>query len=105
MVEVAARCYSDNPPPPKWIDAVNAVAKIPSKGDSAVAHILEVINNTLNKQHKSSMQEFRKSMRDRHSLLKKMAPYWRRVATTLDKVGSTITGLQERAKVIDNKMK
>ena len=43
-------------------------------------------------------------MADRHALLNKMMPYWRKLSTTLDKVGKTITGLQERAVKIDNKM-
>jgi hypothetical protein len=33
-----------------------------------------------------------------------MMPYWRRMAQTLEQVGKTITGLHERARVIDNRM-
>lgn len=93
------------PPAPTWVEAVEAVAKIPSKGDSTVARILEEIHKTTNAQYKTAMQEYRQSMTERHSLLKKMTPYWRRLADTLDKVGKTISGLQERATVIDKKMK
>lgn len=93
------------PPVPTWIEAVEAVAKIPSKGDSTVAHILEEIHKTTNAQYKNAMQGYRKSITERHSILKKMTPYWRRLADTLGKVGKTITGLQERAAVIDKNMK
>jgi hypothetical protein len=93
------------PPAPTWVEAVEAVAKIPSKGDSTVARILEEIHKTTNAQYKSAMQEYRQSTTERHSLLSKMTPYWRRLADTLDKVGKTISGLQERATVIDKKMK
>ncbi len=93
------------PPAPTWVEAVEAVARIPSKGDSTVARILEEIHKTTNAQYKNAMREYRKSMGERHSLLHKMMPYWRRLEKTLDKVGKTITGLQERAAVIDKKMK
>ena len=93
------------PPAPTWVEAVEAVAKIPSRGDSTVARILEEIHKTTNAQYKNAMQEYRQSTTERHSLLKKMTPYWRQLADTLRKVGKTITGLQERAAVIDKNMK
>jgi hypothetical protein len=93
------------PPPPTWIEAVEAVARIPSKGDSTVARILEEIHKTTNAQYKNTIQEYRQSTAERHALLKNMTPYWRRLADTLDKVGRTISGLQDRAAVIDEKMK
>lgn len=93
------------PPAPTWVEAVEAVARIPSKGDSTVARILEEIHKTTNAQYKNAMQEYRRSVTERHSILKKMTPYWRRLADTLDKVGKTINGLQERASIIDKKMK
>ncbi|UCG14110.1 MAG: hypothetical protein JSU72_06480 [Deltaproteobacteria bacterium] len=92
------------PSPPSWVKAVEAVAKIPSGGDGTVANILSEIHKTTVSQHKNSMEEYRKAVAERHGLLKRMMPYWRRLTQTLDVVGKTITGLQERSKVIDNRM-
>jgi hypothetical protein len=92
------------PPAPEWVEAVDAVAKISSRGDSTVVRILEDIHKTVTDQFKTAMQTHRRSMTERHSLLRRMTPYWRRLAATLEKVGKTISGLQERAMVIDKKM-
>jgi hypothetical protein len=83
---------------------VEVLAKLPSKGDSSMAHILGEIHKTTVSQYKNTMEEYRKAVGIRHSLLKKMMPHWRRVAQTLDKVNKTITGLHDRATMIDNRM-
>ncbi len=92
------------PPPPGWVNAVEAVANIPSQGDGTVAGILDELHKTAVSQYKSSMEEYRQAVAARHTLLNKMMPYWRRLAQTLEHVGKTITGLHERARVIDNRM-
>ena len=50
------------------------------------------------------MNEYRKASRERHRLLAKMLPFWRRLNQTLDRVGRTIKGLQERSEAIDHQM-
>ncbi len=92
------------PSPPGWDKAVEAVAKIRSTGDTMVVNILEEINKSFNKQQKIAISEYRKVSGERHSLLKKMMPYWRKMVNTLDDVEKTISGLLERSRVIDNKM-
>jgi hypothetical protein len=96
---------TDVPPsPPGWIEAVESVAKIPSSGDSMVAKMLGEINKTLEKHHKETLSEYRNASKKRHSLLRKMMPHWRKLKQRVAEVGKTITGLQERSKVIDSKM-
>ena len=92
------------PPPPGWVSAVEAVANLPNQGDGTVANILNEIHKTTVSQYKTTMEEHRKNVAVRHNLLKKMMPFWRRMAQTLEQVGKTITGLHERARVIDNRM-
>ncbi len=92
------------PSPPGWVPAVEAVAKIPPTGDSMISNMLKEINKSLSQQHKISTEEYRKSYSERHSILKKMMPAWRKMSTTLVDVNKTISGLLERSKVIDSKM-
>jgi hypothetical protein len=93
------------PTPPVWVDAVEAVAKLASKGDSGmVADILKDIHSTIIKQQKKAMDSYWKSTNERHAILGKMMPYWRSIAKTMKMVGGTMTGLEERAKFIDRKM-
>ncbi len=91
------------PDPPKWVEAVEAVAKIPSS-DSMTGAILKQINNTIITHHKEAMGDYRKSTGTRHGLLKKMMPFWRNMDKTLTKVDKTIVGIQERATDIDKSM-
>lgn len=92
------------PPPPTWVNAVKAIAKIPFNNDPTVANIFKEIHKSITQQYKSTMDEYRKSTGARHALLRQMMPYWRKMTQTLDQVGKKISGLQERATVIDHRM-
>ncbi|NIQ97121.1 MAG: hypothetical protein GWN87_25275, partial [Desulfuromonadales bacterium] len=83
--------------------AIEAVAQVPNT-DGGVAEILGEINKTLDKHHKLSMDEYRKASQERHALLNKMMPFWRKLGETLEQVGKTITGLFERSELITAKM-
>ncbi len=50
------------------------------------------------------MDEYRKASQERHALLNKMMPFWRKLGETLEQVGKTITGLFERSELITAKM-
>jgi hypothetical protein len=93
-----------SPPPPAWIKAVEAVAKIPAENSVQVGNILNEIHKTTIHQFKSVMEEYRKTTGIRHALLNKMKPAWRQVEQTLEDVGKTVTGLMERSRVIDHRM-
>ncbi len=91
------------PPVPTWVDAVTALGKISSK-DASVAAILEQIHKTINSQHKGVLDEYRRVSSDRHAILHKMMPLWRRLAEALEQASQRFTGLNERAQVIDRHM-
>ena len=91
-------------PPPDWVKAVDTLAKLTTRGDSWIGNILSEIHKTAAAQYKNTMEEYRKAVRVRHSLLEKMMPYWRKLSQTLDQVDKTIIGLHERSKVIDSRM-
>ncbi len=91
------------PSPPAWISAIEAVAQVPNS-DGGVAEILTEINKTLDRHHKSAMDDYRKSSQKRHALLNKLMPVWRKLSETLEHVGKTITGLHERSELITAKM-
>lgn len=94
------------PTPPVWVNAVEAVAGLAQKNgnDNMVGDILKDVHNTIIKQQKKAMEDYWKVTSERHKILSNMMPYWRRLAKVLEAVGSTVTGLQERAAIIDQKM-
>ncbi len=102
--------YTDStevpPTPPVWVNAVEAVAGLAQKNGSEtmVGAILKDVHTTIIKQQKKAMDAYWKSTSERHKILGNMMPYWRRLAKVLEEVGSTVIGLQDRAKVIDQKM-
>lgn len=92
------------PAPPGWLEAVEAVAKIPSPPDGTVARVLGEINKTLESSQKEAVKEYREASKKRNVLLRKMVPFWRNLKKKVDEIGKTITGLKDRSHVIDNKM-
>lgn len=91
------------PPPPAWVDAITSLGKMSSK-DASVAAILDQIHKTISSQHKGVMDDYRRTSSERHSILNKMMPLWRRLRETLDLADKRFSGLNERAKLIDNRM-
>jgi len=92
------------PKPPEWLKAIASVADIPDNGSPVVAKILNDIHTTLKKALETDLQEYRRANRDRHSLLKKMMPYWRSLTNSLNSVERKITGLEQRSLIIDSQM-
>jgi len=92
------------PKPPEWLKAIESVANIPDNGSPVVAKILNDIHTTLQKALETDLQEYRRANRDRHSLLKKMMPYWRSLTNSLNSVERKITGLEQRSLIIDSQM-
>lgn len=97
---------SEAPPEaPGWGKAIDAVANIQAnKGDPMVGQVLQSIHGSMEKSHLHVLEEYRKSSRTRHMLLKKMRPFWRRMDGDLKLVNEKVTGLLERSAVIDQQM-
>lgn len=92
------------PSPPGWVNAVDAVARIPAKSDPIVADILEDIHESLVKAHNTSTEEYRASRKERHRLLRNMMPHWRKVLHVTDAADKNVCSLLDRATVIDRYM-
>jgi hypothetical protein len=92
------------PAPPGWVKAVDAVAKIPAKGDPVVSNILEDIHTSLEKASDDAMTQCRKSSRERHQILKGMMPHWRKTSQYLTQVNKNVDSLLQRCKNIDRHM-
>lgn len=100
-----SKCSEVPPTPSDWVKAVEAVSKIKAAGDTQTAKMLGDIKVSINEQHTEAMEEYRKSSTERHNVLSKIAPYWRELTGKLDKVSTSIKGIQERSAVIDKKLK
>ncbi len=92
------------PEPPGWVKAVEAVAKIPSKGDPMVGNILEDIHHSLVKANTAAIEEYRKASHKRHDRLRAMMPHWRKVLTVLTSVDKNVTSILSRSQTIDRHM-
>jgi hypothetical protein len=92
------------PTPPAWHKAVEAVAKIPSSGDSMVAGVLAEIHKSMVKAQDKTVDEYRKSSHKRHELLAKMLPHWRRLEQVTERMDKNVAGLLDRSKSIDRHM-
>ena len=90
------------PPPPEWVTAIEAIAKIKAGTDGVVEQILGTIRDSLDKIYKRIVDEYRRSYQERHHILKTFLPFWRSVSQTLIRVERNVTGLQDSAAKIDS---
>lgn len=96
---------SEVPPMPQnYVDVIESVSKIEGNGDPMVTRILGEIQTTMKHNSDKEIAEYRRSSKERHSLLKTMMPYWRNLSKTLVNVEKKIVGLEERSKVIDSQI-
>ncbi|HEX6930128.1 MAG TPA: hypothetical protein VF267_12805 [Gammaproteobacteria bacterium] len=91
------------PPPPGWVQAVQAVAEIP-KADAMVARVLDDIHGSLKKIEARAITEYRQDSRQRHHLLKRAMPHWRALLTNVGNIDKKISRLLDRAVAIDRHM-
>ncbi|BES73212.1 hypothetical protein RE428_42300 [Marinobacter nanhaiticus D15-8W] len=95
----------DNAPmPPAWQDVLDTLSTLPRSGDPAVASILENICEVVEDSHEQTLRAYQESTNERHGILKGMQPDWRTLTNTMKSVSQTITGLEDRARKIDNQM-
>ncbi|MEX0730059.1 MAG: hypothetical protein WED00_15425 [Aquisalimonadaceae bacterium] len=104
-IEEDYHAATDNAPlPPAWAELVETISALPSSGDPAVTKILDNIKEVVENSHEETLKAYQKSVNERHKILSGMQPEWRTLNHTLEKVHKTITGLEDRAKVIDRQM-
>ncbi|MFY0664505.1 MAG: hypothetical protein JXQ97_07765 [Natronospirillum sp.] len=94
----------DAPLPPAWTEVVETISALPNTGDPAVVKILDNIKGLVESSHQQTLKAYQKSANERHKILNGMQPDWRALNNTMEKVQQTITGLDDRTKIIDRQM-
>jgi hypothetical protein len=95
------KCGEVPPPPPEWVEAVTAFAKVKGNGNEIVQKILEEINVSVGKMHDKTIGEYRRAYESRHKILEGFLPFWRSVDKTMTQVDKKLSGLQETAGSVD----
>jgi hypothetical protein len=90
------------PEAPGWVQAVKVIANLDAKNGGA--EILEDIHKSMIRAHSEAMDDYRKASGERHALLRKMMPDWRRIQETLGRVNKNVESVLERALAIDRHM-
>jgi hypothetical protein len=90
------------PEAPGWVRAVEAVAKLDAKGGAT--EVLGDIHKSLVRAHGEAMQAYRKASGERHELLRRMMPEWRRIRETLGRVNKTVESVITRSVALDRHM-
>jgi len=97
------KCGEVPPPPPEWVEAVEAVARV-KNGNELVQHVLEEIDRSIKKIYDRVITEYREAYESRHKILNGFMPFWRSLQRTLAQADTHITSLNERATHIDAQM-
>jgi hypothetical protein len=98
------KCGEVPPPPPEWVEAVAAVAKVKSNGNELVVRVLEEINRSIKVIHDKTLAEYRRAYEERHRILDGFMPFWRSLDKTLAQADAKMTSLADRAAAIDGQM-
>ena len=99
------KCGEVPPPPPDWVEAVTAVAKIkPVNGNELVLRVLEEINDSIKSIHDKTLAEYRRAYESRHKILDGFMPFWRSLDKTVAQADARMTNLADRAAAIDAQM-
>ena len=99
------KCGEVPPPPPDWVEAVTAVARIkPANGNELVLRVLEEINDSIKAIHDKTIAEYRRAYESRHRILDGFMPFWRSLDKTVAQADARMTNLADRAAAIDAQM-
>src|SRR3954465_3468007 len=98
------KCGEVPPPPPEWVEAVEAVAKV-KNGNELVQRVLDEINRAIKEIHERMLKEYRGAYEERHKILNGFMPFWRSLQHTLSQADRRVTSLNDRAGQIDAQMK
>ncbi len=96
---------ADVPPnPPGWVEAVDAVARIPSNGDPVVTAILQGVHDTLVEERDKAIKAYREASKERHKRLQGIVPGLRSLLRLLGTLDKNIKNLTRRTEVIDRQI-
>src|SRR5215470_10338640 len=98
------KCGEVPPPPPEWVEAIAAIAKIKSDGNEMVQRLLEEIKRSMTAIHDKTIGEYRRAYEARHKILNSFMPFWRSLDKTFGQVDKKLTGLQDTGQKIDAQM-
>jgi hypothetical protein len=99
------KCGEVPPPPPEWVTAVEAMAKVKSGGSSEmVQNVLEEIDRSVNRIHDKALADYRRAYEARHRILGGFMPFWRSLDKTMQQVDKKLTGLETSAAAVDAQM-
>jgi hypothetical protein len=97
------KCGEVPPPPPEWVEAVEAVSKV-KNGNELVQRVLDEINRSIRQIHDRTISEYRNAYESRHKILNGFMPFWRSLEQTLAQADRRVTSLNDRAAQIDAQM-
>jgi hypothetical protein len=94
------KCGEVPPPPPEWVEAVEAVAKV-KNGNELVQRVLDEINTSIKEIHAKTLAEYRGAYEERHRILNSFMPFWRSLDKTLSAADRKMSDLNGKAAQID----
>ena len=96
---------ADAPPSlPDWIPVIQSIADIDCHEGTQVAHMLGEIHHSLSEQQKSAVDTYRRTTAQRHRILSKWMPLWRRIRQHLRQTDKKISQLSDQAESVDRRM-
>jgi hypothetical protein len=103
-IEEDYQSHAESPPAPDdWVHAVETIAKISSPRDT-MTKVLKDIQTSIERDQSAALEEYRKATDERHRLLARAMPHWRKLVKGIDSVSVALNRLLERSRSIDRYM-
>ncbi|MFQ5775138.1 MAG: hypothetical protein ACE5GS_11520 [Kiloniellaceae bacterium] len=104
IVEEYRRSTDVPPKPSGWVEAVNAVAHLPSDGNPMVTNVLKSIHEALVKAQDKAIEEYRAASQTRHRHLQSITPHVGKLLQLLGAVDTRVKGLLRRTEIVDRQI-
>ena len=96
---------TDVPPQPNgWVEAIEAISRIPAAGDPMVGNLLKGARDALVEAQDKAIHEYRTASQERHRHLQKITPHVRRLLELLGTVDQKVKGVLRRSEIIDRQI-
>ena len=107
LIDEDYRRSADSPPEPEaWTSTLRAAEELLSQSalQQAAGKAVNALHEGLQEAHEIAIAEYRAASKERHRLLSKMVPVWRRMDATLNRIDKSVNSIFERARHIDTLM-
>lgn len=104
VVEEYSKSTDVPPQPHGWVEAIEAISRIPANGDPMVGNLLKGARDALVEAQEKAIHEYREASQQRHRHLQRITPHVRRLIELVGNVDQKVKGVLRRSEIVDRQI-